>query len=209
MVLVGVIGCAVVWREPLWAHGQIMWWQRACANYEMRSDGPLITTSGPSTGIALPLPGSWISYESSASNAPPAGPARQFQTLAFLHRLRSPGGHERIVAARCIIMYLTSASVLQAFQCEVVEPAEFWSLSSRPKIHLGRSSGGYPTHRKIEVFGGRTDPADPAHFTIAYTVEGKPGTIDGWLNDDETVKLQIRAGSADVMTVRKKEPVDN
>ena len=40
---------------------------------------------------------------------------------------------------------------------------------------------------KLRVFTGQPDPADLSHFTIAYQLDGKPGTIDGRVRDDELV----------------------
>ncbi len=63
--------------------------------------------------------------------------------------------------------------------------------------------GGYPIGLNVRVFAGQPDPADPAHFTISYTVVGQPGVIDGRLGDDDTITLKVREGSANVMQVRR------
>ncbi len=53
------------------------------------------------------------------------------------------------------------------------------------------------------MFAGQPDPADASHFTIKYEIDHGPGTIDGWLQPDDTVKLQIRDGpAAGVATTR-------
>ena len=36
------------------------------------------------------------------------------------------------------------------------------------------------------------DPADPSHFTIDYDLNGTRHTVDGWLEDDEFVKMELR-----------------
>jgi hypothetical protein len=59
----------------------------------------------------------------------------------------------------------------------------------------------------LRLFAGQADPTDSAHFTIVYTLDGQPGTIDGWLRDAgawvpksdpnwrwETVELKVRDG---------------
>ena len=168
-----------------------------------------MAAGGGAPGLtAVPVPACWASYEQSAVVATPPGSAvllspRFLRTLAFLHARRSPTGHERIVAVRCVPLYLSSVSVVQAFDWTVAERAAAWPLTSRPDFHGGHFSGGYPMQVPVQVFGGQSDPADLSHFTIAYTVGGQPGTLDGWLGDDETVKLQVRPGSADVMAIRK------
>ena len=44
------------------------------------------------------------------------------------------------------------------------------------------------------VLAGVPDPADASHFTIDYVHNNLAGTIDGWLNDDDSVTLAPRAG---------------
>lgn len=48
----------------------------------------------------------------------------------------------------------------------------------------------------VRFFAGQPDPADASYFTIGYAVDGVSGTINGWLGDDERVKLQVRDGPA-------------
>ena len=38
------------------------------------------------------------------------------------------------------------------------------------------------------------DPADPTHFTIPVTTNGTQSVLDGWLRDDNTVRLKPRGG---------------
>ena len=47
---------------------------------------------------------------------------------------------------------------------------------------------------KLRLFAGQPDPADGSHFTIAYELGGRPGTIDGFLRDDDTIHLVPREG---------------
>jgi hypothetical protein len=46
------------------------------------------------------------------------------------------------------------------------------SLETAPVIDYGN---------KLRFFAGQADATDPSHFTIAYDLDGRPGTIDGWL----------------------------
>ena len=50
-------------------------------------------------------------------------------------------------------------------------------------------------HRR-RFFAGQPDPNDASHFSIDYEVEGEKGTIDGWLQDNDTVKMEVRDGPA-------------
>jgi hypothetical protein len=47
---------------------------------------------------------------------------------------------------------------------------------------------------RVRVLEGLPDRNDSSHFTIDYVHNDVAGTIDGWLNDDETVTLGPRAG---------------
>ena len=48
----------------------------------------------------------------------------------------------------------------------------------------------------MRFYAGQADPADPSHFTICYAIGGHPGTLDGWLQADDKVRIQIRDGPA-------------
>ena len=48
-------------------------------------------------------------------------------------------------------------------------------LESLPAIEYGN---------RLRVYAGQADPNDPSHFTIAYDLDGRAGTIDGWLRDE-------------------------
>ena len=50
--------------------------------------------------------------------------------------------------------------------------------------------------RSLSFFAGQPDPADESHFSIAYKADGQNGTIDGWLQDGDKIKVQVRDGPA-------------
>jgi hypothetical protein len=47
---------------------------------------------------------------------------------------------------------------------------------------------------RLRVYAGQADPVDASHFTIAYQLDGKSGTIDGWAKDAGVV-LRLREGA--------------
>jgi hypothetical protein len=52
-----------------------------------------------------------------------------------------------------------------------------------------------PPREVMRILAGRPDPQNPSHFTIHYTLDGQPGVIDGWLQDDDRVRLEPREGA--------------
>jgi hypothetical protein len=64
-----------------------------------------------------------------------------------------------------------------------------------------RSSDGRPGEVQFKprglfrIYAGRADPADKSHFTIDYELDGKPGTIDGWLREDDRIEMLPRSGA--------------
>lgn len=61
----------------------------------------------------------------------------------------------------------------------------------RPAFHIFLTRA-----ERFRAYAGQPDPADASHFTIKYEIDHVPGTIDGWLQPDASVKLQLRDGPA-------------
>lgn len=54
-----------------------------------------------------------------------------------------------------------------------------------------------PTEHCLRFFAGQADPNDPSHFTIDYEVGGVRNTIDGYLTDDDFLRILPRGGTVD------------
>ena len=52
----------------------------------------------------------------------------------------------------------------------------------------------------MRFVAGRADPQDATHFEVHYTIDGRPGTIDGWVREDGRLRIEPRQG---VKTVQK------
>ncbi len=203
LIIFFIVGSVLIWRwnKPLIAHTRLIFWQRSSAKCMFPTDAVLASDEFPSKSVAAPIPSFWTSYEAQCTSPTPlrAVSPRFSNTLLFLHERRSPAGHTRIVGVRCYLTYLSSASVIQSLEPIVVEPISWFSLSSRPVIHAGGYPGGYPVDAIVRVYAGQPDPTDASHFTIGNTVDGRPGLVDGWLTDNDTLKLKVRSGSAEVI----------
>lgn len=191
------------WREPLLAYGTLQLAQNRCASHRFAPDTVVATSDDIQPVFGAPTPTCWRDFQIHGGFAASlqASRTRVASTLAFLHELKSPSGTQRkIVAVDVYPLYLSSASILQAFHANVVTPADPWSLQSRPGVTAGRFTGGYPVRMRIQVFGGQPHPTDPSRFQIDYRLRDQPGVIEGQLLDDGSVTLRLRDGSPDVLS---------
>jgi len=49
----------------------------------------------------------------------------------------------------------------------------------------------------------QSDPADASHFTVGYEMWGQYDTLDGWLGDDDEIKLSQRHPPTDLGGLRR------
>jgi hypothetical protein len=114
----------------------------------------------------------------------------------FLHGRVSRGGHERIVAVSPTVYYVCRHYREIGFTFSTGTPATR-VLSSSPVFR------SFLPHRlplngdeRLRIYAGQPDPVDLSHWTMRYEINGVPGTIDGWLSDNEGIWLQVRDGPA-------------
>jgi hypothetical protein len=168
----------------------------------------LSTTSGPATNVTPLLPDAVriAAYEGGIfgirpqllSNLPPlvkGTTSLPNSFTVFLHGRRARGGPLRVVSVemnpnRPVGRALQSGHNPSAIRARVIKPASLFSPGAEfraeyptPLEHLDNHAFG------IVLLGGQPDPADESHFTIELQGEG---TIHGWLQPDDTVKLEYR-----------------
>jgi hypothetical protein len=103
--------------------------------------------------------------------------------VAFMHLRVSPGGNQRLV----IITY----SLDGGFDPTVAGLATLTSGSTEyyaPWAGL-RPSMQFPPSLSVAVFAGQYDRNRPDHFTILYRIGDRDFHIDGWLCDNDTVRM--------------------
>jgi hypothetical protein len=178
------------WAPPAWRHAQLLYWQRQCMNYTAPAD-TVVAVRGKSIPDRdqAPIPDAWANFADLSPSRPLLGDV--IYASVFLHSRTSAGGHTRLVhVAISRPLYFTMGSLGRVYlECHSVQPA---SLLGPPRL-IHRS--GYWFNRyndQIQILAGQPNPDDLAHFTIAYEIDGKPGIIDGWLMEDDTVKLEPR-----------------
>jgi hypothetical protein len=117
--------------------------------------------------------------------------------LAFLHSRRAASRPERLVVVKTDMMRnfraLRNDISDHLLDVSVVRPAAIRSGANVTR-QLWEPQGGSPAFGALTIFAGSPDPGDESHFTIDYQTPAGRGTIDGWLQVDDTVKLAVRDG---------------
>lgn len=209
-----------------WQHVQILYWQAKAMRYTAPPDLVVYDGAPPSDPMAMwdrgyhtrGIGGADDAYLFArpwqAFYALCSPPGRNSAPTLFLHELRSPVGNRRLVAIEGWYEGSISGGWWEdeiALSATVFRPG---SLFSQPTevgcarkvlkitsadvselIAKGESLGGRRWGWPF-IFAGQLDLSDPSHFTIAYKVHGKPGKIDGWLLDDDTVWIECSGATS-------------
>jgi hypothetical protein len=125
------------------------------------------------------VPQPWRHFTSSAS---PQGKSK-ISAVVFMHGRKSKSGNERLV-----MVEVWDSS----WSAQVIRPG--WMLK-RPSLLSAMPFPLAPLRNRderLKVFAGQSDLFDESHFTIGYAVDDEAGIIDGWLQDNDTVKLTVR-----------------
>jgi hypothetical protein len=160
---------AIAWGWRLAKQLQYLWVQRDCMTYTLPPDQPVVQNEiATAAGLAATVKLQRLGV-----------PNCSWPVLFMHERFASPGS-ERLV----VVQLWGSGLIAQAGK-----PA---TLSLGSRMDTDRTS--LQPLDADTFFAGQLDPRDASHFTIGYEHDGKPGTIDGWLMNDDTVKLEVRDG---------------
>jgi hypothetical protein len=187
-----------------WVHLPGWYWYHQCSTYALPPNE--VVLEDDETAIAALTRRTPSAYRripsSNGSAARPVGRrapaverlgfARSEGTL-FLHGRETPGGKARVVGVMVGVVDANATGEQLYVGCYSMRPAptpwSFKTAKAYSSLRLPR-----PKSRDLRLFAGQPDANDPSHFTIAYVAHGQPGTIDGWLADDEIVQLKVRDG---------------
>jgi hypothetical protein len=164
------------WRAANQLH--YLWLQRQLVNYNV-PDGPMRVgrnaqienaTMWPEAARIIPLPhDGWL-------------------FPLFIHQRIARNGISRLIVVE-------EVAVPGGFTTRLRLTAVTYRTAS---LSLGSrmQSGAWANldHGPASFHGGRIDPNDDSHFTIGYETDRGDGTIDGWLMNDGSVKLEVRDG---------------
>ena len=134
------------------------------------------------------VPAEWTAYHAAMGSG--------FQTsgTVFLHERTTPQGVRCLIGVDVNLIPLapTHAASLGS---RIIRPGTAFR-NPRSGRTVTRGDGSqirfHPTADRLTIYAGQPDPADPSHFTIDYDLNGVRHTVDGWLEDDEWVKMELR-----------------
>jgi hypothetical protein len=193
-----------------WQRGTLLYWQRKCMNnrpgaaqvvYEpsQQAAAGLVQTAGyvpvligPGRTAAAWCPEAWRRLARSPEGA---GMSPRVNATVFLGRVSSPAGGERLVSVDAMVSGTGADDPALLLSVHVLRLG--WLFAgpqevTNPAVNLGRARGVELGAKTTRLFAGQVDASDGSHFVIPFEREAKPGVIDGYLNADETVRLEAR-----------------
>jgi hypothetical protein len=208
LIAVPVLVFSPRWVPAIWRHAQLLAAQRACAQYTLHPDRvvyesdhaaaaallkkdtsyePVQIETWPNTEVAGRVAPEWRTFHRLHPAARPGT-----HGTVFMHELRRPDGTARLVFVDALAIAMSRMRPNILLCVRVLRPA---SLISPPAEVTQPPVSTFPTslaYSDSRLFAGQIDAADPSHFTIAYVSRSQLGVIDGYLRDDDSVKLEPR-----------------
>jgi hypothetical protein len=203
------------YRHELELRASEIYWSRRCMGFDAPRDS-ILFVGDPAAAAALRerdpdyvqtrlygragakfLPRCWRELCAAMNNpAVVAADTVMDDPVLFLHERRSPGGKRRIVMIKS--GSYNARALPRKMRATIITPARLFArtqVMAAPMPDVAWSGVYVP----LRIFFGHPDPADASHFTIDFVVldgfDGAPirnGTIDGYLNDDDTVSFRLR-----------------
>jgi hypothetical protein len=173
------------WGRPALSHARLLSHFYQCERYNPPPDLVVYDNNTASVAASVRPSTPWDGFYGIYSP-----PGRQPWPVLFLHKRTNSRGQRRLVVVEGwpvpIHKFGLTASVLRQ-STPFTTPQ--MTVSNEMKMLPALVELG---DRSLRWYAGQPDPADPAHFTIRYEINGTPGTVDGWLSDDDHVKLLQR-----------------
>jgi hypothetical protein len=211
MVLTACIGWYIIKSPWIWYGSEEAWRSHECLTYTRPANTVAFAMERTTESFSKDFPdGSRVTqwrplqllheYEIYHSDVVSGMLGPYAHSLLFLHERTGPGGNIREIC----VQYRKLQDPNNVWAGDVGVKLRWFSSP----VGIGSSnavSSFSPANtelnillpgKKSRLFFGQPDPSDASHFTIKYEMDDKPGMIDGWLQSDDTVKLQIRDGPA-------------
>jgi len=210
LLLAAIVVGSWMWGPAACERIKLLYWQRGALEHAAGAD-QIVFDNDPSRIRTLV---SANGFEEAQWTAPPSvfapdrawqnfnrlysPPGRRDAPVLFVHERRNSRGEARLVVVErgwpertlgdpsgrgayfvlsCLVIRPGSAL---AAPLELSDSAEYVDANARPVTLT------------LRWYAGQCDPADDSHFTVDFQFDGKPGVLDGWLLDSDTVRLRVR-----------------
>ncbi len=177
------------WARPAWRRVVTLYWQHRCLAYTAPADSVAYDWDVP------PVPSAGdAAFQAFYRLLSP--PGDRGAPVILSHVLRTPNGSSRLVVVQAYVFAdgagEDAVSLMVTFGTRVFRPG---GLTTPPTQVLARDTGSLviASGRPTTIYAGQPDSADPTHFTLTGISGGRAFAVDGWLQDDETVTMDLRA----------------
>jgi hypothetical protein len=144
--------------------------------------------------------------------------------LLFAHQLTSPGGNVRLVLLEMQVSLSAGGAPRDEYFVRIDRRLKYricettlsgnapTVLRDGTSLKIEQSGDGNiipvkwvdgtlraarPAELNLRFFAGQTDPKDPSHFTVDYELGGVKNTVDGYLTDDDFLRIIPRGGKVE------------
>ncbi len=203
--VVFAIVAAIVIAPAQWRALQRRWLFHKCLQFSLPAN-TVVFDDDPKHVGKMTASGQYVSASAYFTRPSALLPIPQFSNYAgttlpavFMHEMISPSGNHRLVVVQ-----------LSAMRNDPFDRMFFSAYEESASAGLRSASAGKglglemyrAAPESLTLYAGQVDPADAPHFTIDYILNNRRETIDGWLFDDDTVRLMPRCGDVAYMPDR-------
>jgi len=191
--LVGILtllGVCALWAPRVVRFGKLTYWERRCLKYTTSPEQVCHESSIPGdpnvTFFSNSIPECWSKFYSLSNQAPLLS-----QGTVYLHEMRSKS--KRRLVGVDVVVGLESGFSGESIRLvgHVFDPSSGILLPQQ----LNPFATDLPQavyERSLKVWYGKADATQPDHVTIDLEIDGVKRTIDGWLQEDDTMKWEFR-----------------
>ena len=196
---------AITYGPDVWRHAALLYWQDKAMTYSPPPD-QVVFDNGPHAFAGATPSRDIVSLPNSEGRS--ALPATRFITLLsprhptatlFLHERKNSLRQSRLVYVMGHGVFPVRAGQLSDSDTELMIDALVYQPGSafkealemnvqQPFLDVQVRAAGKP----VRLFAGQVETDDPSHFSILCEIGDKRSIIDGWLMDNDTLKLEKR-----------------
>jgi hypothetical protein len=210
-LIVVVIAAAAWWKGPgIYHHAMVLYYLHEARVYSAPADQVVYEEDPAREAELLKLPHYHLfSSDTAAHNSYVAYWAPPLESLVkanwrgayppafFIHALRSPAGHKRLVmiwvGPNPIHANATGASpdnqVMVLYDGSVIDGTTSKDISLQDWLAPMSVAEHRSTPLYLRFYAGQPDATDPSHFTIPYRIGDYSDVLDGYLEDDDNIAL--------------------